>query len=89
MKKAQCFFFYFGIIIGYLRKHKGKTNGFKGKNAKMKKIVEKLNIIFKKGCAETRKRLVNLPNTFCFCLFTFFESQHVLNTMKKIKGGSQ
>ena len=55
----------------------------------MVKKVEILNIVFKKGCAETRKRLVNLPNTFCFCLFTFFESQHVLNTMKKIKGGSQ
>ena len=65
------FFFYFGIIIGYLRKHKGKTNGFKGKNAKMKKIVEKLNIIFKKGCAETRKRKLNMPNKYCFCLFPY------------------
>ena len=53
----------------------------------MVKKVEKLNIVFKKGCAETRKRILNLPNKYCFCLFTLFESQPLLSTLKNIKGG--
>ena len=52
------------------------------KNDKIKKLLENSNIVYKKGCREARKSMINLQNDYCFCLFTLFKSQHRVKTMK-------